>query len=110
MKRAAALGVALLALLLCTGCGSSSAATRKTTETMRISAILPHNDYGYWTMVAGGINEGVPPPKKIVASVRRAVCSAVSSAASAEAASARSSARCQRPASTSPAVSLLKSQ
>ena len=57
MKRAAALGVALLALLLCTGCGSSSAATRKTTETMRISAILPHNDYGYWTMVAGGINE-----------------------------------------------------
>lgn len=57
MKRAAALGVVLLALLLCTGCGSNSAATRKTTDTMRISAILPHNDYGYWTMVAGGINE-----------------------------------------------------
>lgn len=26
-------------------------------DTMRISAILPHNDYGYWTFVADGMHE-----------------------------------------------------
>lgn len=37
-------------------------------QTMRISAVLPHNDYGYWTQVADGIRggaEGLPIDVKV---------------------------------------------
>lgn len=47
----------LCALLLLSGCRSDQPAASYGAETMRISAILPHNDYGYWTTVANGLND-----------------------------------------------------
>lgn len=49
---------ALLAVVLClTGCSQTKQAQAYGVDTMRISAVLPHNDYGYWTFVADGIKE-----------------------------------------------------
>lgn len=46
----------LLAAALCfAGCASTEHTQKYGLDTMRISAILPHNDYGYWTIVANGL-------------------------------------------------------
>ena len=47
----------LLVTLLLTGCATSEKEPTQGVGTMRISAILPHNDYGYWTIVADGMRE-----------------------------------------------------
>ena len=47
---------ALLAAVLClSGCGVAEQEPAYGVDTMRISAVLPHNDYGYWTIVANGL-------------------------------------------------------
>ena len=47
----------LAALLLFSGCTGAEHGQDYGADTMRISAILPHNDYGYWTFVADGMHE-----------------------------------------------------
>lgn len=44
----------LVLTVLLSGC---AAAGREPELPMRISAILPHNDYGYWTIVADGMHD-----------------------------------------------------
>ena len=61
MKRAGLLGLAacaLGALALFAACGhSGSSQASGGVDTPRVSVILPHNDYGYWTAVAEGVEE-----------------------------------------------------
>ena len=47
----------LAAALLLAGCGAADPEPDYGADTMRMSAILPHNDYGYWTFVADGLRE-----------------------------------------------------
>lgn len=49
---------ALLAVVfLLAGCRSADTEQVYGADTMRISAVLPHNDYGYWTFVADGMRD-----------------------------------------------------
>ena len=57
VKRFFALAGALLLAFSLGGCTASDDVRGDDTATMRISAILPHNDYGYWTTVAEGVME-----------------------------------------------------
>ncbi|MBC5582349.1 substrate-binding domain-containing protein [Anaerofilum sp. BX8] len=57
MRRFFALAGALLLALSLGGCAGGGGAGSEDTGTMRISAVLPHNDYGYWTTVAEGVME-----------------------------------------------------
>lgn len=57
MKRFFAPAVALLLAFSLGGCAAGDGGRGGDTGTMRISAILPHNDYGYWTTVAEGVME-----------------------------------------------------
>lgn len=56
MKRKCMAMLVVLALLLA-GCGAAEKEPVQGVDTMRISAILPHNDYGYWTFVADGMRD-----------------------------------------------------
>lgn len=49
--------VMLIAALLLAGCGNGDEEPSYGADTMRISAVLPHKDYGYWTFVADGMRE-----------------------------------------------------
>lgn len=58
MRKIFALAVAVLMALLLISCEKSKEEPyHKNTTTMRISAILPHNDFSYWSSVADGILE-----------------------------------------------------
>lgn len=47
----------MIAALFLAGCDTADTEPAYGLDTMRISAILPHNDYGYWTFVADGLKE-----------------------------------------------------
>lgn len=47
----------LAGLLFLSGCGQAENPSGRGADTMRISAILPHNDYGYWVFVKEGIQD-----------------------------------------------------
>ncbi|MGN0976548.1 MAG: sugar ABC transporter substrate-binding protein [Faecousia sp.] len=51
------IAVFVAVLLLLTGCEASGEKPEYNTDTMRVSAILPHRDNGYWTFVAEGLME-----------------------------------------------------
>lgn len=58
MRKILALAVAVLIALLLFSCAKNNEeAAPMDTSTMRISAILPHNDFSYWTELANGIWE-----------------------------------------------------
>lgn len=54
MKKFAAL---LVLLLLCAGCRQTSAPPPRGAEVTRVTAVLPHDDLGYWTSVANGLRD-----------------------------------------------------
>ena len=57
MKRKYIAAAVMLLVLLFSGCAAADREPSYGVDTMRISAILPHNDYGYWTFVADGMHE-----------------------------------------------------
>ena len=52
-----AIAVFLAGLLFLTGCGQNDNPSRPSVDTLRISAILPHRDDGYWMFVGEGIRD-----------------------------------------------------
>lgn len=56
MKRMVMIAMLICAVLL-SGCAAAEQEPANGAETMRISAVLPHNDYGYWTIVANGMRD-----------------------------------------------------
>lgn len=52
-----AIAIIMAGLLFLSGCARTGNSPDRGADTMRISAILPHHDYGYWTFVADGIRD-----------------------------------------------------
>lgn len=47
----------LVLLLLCAGCGQVKETPPRGTGVTRVTAVLPHDDLGYWTSVANGLRD-----------------------------------------------------
>lgn len=54
MRKFAAL---LVLLLLCVGCRQAKVPPQGGTDITRVTAVLPHDDLGYWTSVANGLRD-----------------------------------------------------
>ena len=52
-----AIAIFLAGLFFLSGCAQTGKTPGHRADTMRISVILPHHDYGYWTFVADGIRD-----------------------------------------------------